>query len=598
MAEISANFKLQEKGRGVTISGKTKGIVTAAVDGTDLVLLPAFISLSVDKIKIEKAPDPDVIVPILNELLRAFLSNINGKIVTLPNRVPIKIDPISEIDLAKQFRERNTPGITNFTCKPIIPEFHVKSSALLFDTKHFQIIMEMQYGGEPPSIPPREVIIDDKDVEEDQIQAAFEHYTNNFMTARDKVGTSTPPDIVVWAAIRKSFLSKVLNEALDDISIDLTYDLASIPKQTMEDRLAPFDHSKIDCTPKRDCSLKVDRRDCSGRHIDCSPKLDCSLKVDRRDCSGRHIDCGRKLPWEKLACEVGKESWKKACEAAKASKNGLYAAEKGACEVAKKKMKADCEVGKEAWKKACEATKAHRNGLYAAEKAKCELAKSADKAKCEAGKEIVKRLENSGPLGDLTAEYKFKGTANLKIDGFKFTDYLSSGATEGLNFSVNTQLYGSVGFMPMGIVGHGVCLIKWKEPFKFIAQIESHRENISWEIETAGQAGSHKAVPIVIKEQTVGINVRPAPVVEIFFRKPHLLANCPFLVPIAAIFDLSQIAQGEKDSGMFTGDFSLTISENRDMSIPIEPMTVKFEERTFSAKPAWEKDNITFTISR
>jgi hypothetical protein len=79
--------------------------------------------------------------------------------------------------------------------------------------------------------------------------------------------------------------------------------------------------------------------------IDCTPKQDCSLNADTRECN----TCVVSLFGH---CSIrGNDP---ACEAAKAAQSALYAAQKAQCESQKVAQKAACEATKEALKSAAE----------------------------------------------------------------------------------------------------------------------------------------------------------------------------------------------------------------------------------------------------
>ncbi len=582
LAKISADFYYNNEDPSFAVKGEMTGIITAAIDGTDLIVLPAFKSLHINKVDVDNVPDPNILLPILNKVLKALLININGEISRLPEtRTALRIQPFDETDLAKIIKDKGTSGIVEVTSNIINGDFHLKRSSILFDEEKIQILGEMQYGGIFTPLPERHLDLRKEEIGEEQIESSYKELTVAFIEARRKVGADPPSNVIAWGAINKKFVSVTLNQALKDIQLHLKYDLSALPKQTFNDKLKPFNHAGIDCTPKIDCSGNAfpegpyRPRDCTSRK-DCSGNAFPEGPYSPRGCGGldpfAKLDCERLKVQEKVEYEVRKETWKKACEAEKAL-------EKGNCERLKAQEKAEYEVRKETWKKACEAEKALKKGG------------------CEAKKIIVKGLENSGPLGRLIADANLSGMINIKIPKINFSQDLSEGWLDmGLAMD-GVHMFGAIEFIPMGIIGHGVCMTKWKEPFKFNIQIPHEARKVNWVFgkqleETA------PAIPVTIPKHTFNITTDPPPVKEIFFEKPHLLLGCPFLVPIAALFDLANIVKGESDTGLFTGKFTLSMPEIRGLLLPLKPMEIKLRESVMTAQPVWQKDTITFTITK
>lgn len=572
------------------------GVVTAAIDGNDLVVLPAFKSIQVKKIDIDNTPDPDIFLPILNKVIQAFIANINGEISRLPEtRTALKIQPFGEINPAKQIKEKGTPGV-EVTSNTVKGDFHLKQSAILFDDKNFQVLAEMQYGGTLIPLPKRDLDLSKKDINEEQIESAYKELATAFHDKLQNVGVEPRSNVIAWAAINKKFISSTLNQALNDIQLHLRYDTSFIPKQTFNDELKPFDHEKIDCTSTRNCPPpEVDNRDCSGNAF--------SEVYIPRDCTfeKKHDDRNCRVCLVPNIFTGGCSQWGNdpVCEAAKAAQNAIYEADylaqKLDCERLKEQEKIAYEARKEAWKKQCEKDKLAQNALNAAAKLDCERLKGQEKIACEVQKEIIKRLENSGPLGRLIADAMFSGIVDTQIQKINFSQDLSEGQLD-MVLSINVDMSGAIEFIPMNIIGHGVCLTKWKEPFRFNIQIPTHTRNIRWKL---GEQIEQKdlTIPVIISKQDFDVTTDPPPIKEIFLEKPHLLVACPLFGPIAAVFDLYKIVKGEKDTGLFTGKFTFSIPENKDLLIPVTPMEIGLNGRTLKARPVWEKEAISFTVT-
>lgn len=93
----------------------------------------------------------------------------------------------------------------------------------------------------------------------------------------------------------------------------------AVHAQEASTNTCPAPQNTIDCTPTRDCSLQShDERNCSA----------CILRNPFGGCLVRGND--------------------PACEAAKASQNQIYLAQKAACEAQKAAEKASCEAAKAA----------------------------------------------------------------------------------------------------------------------------------------------------------------------------------------------------------------------------------------------------------
>jgi hypothetical protein len=161
------------------------------------------------------------------------------------------------------------------------------------------------------------------------------------------------------------------------------------------------DIMKRGCDATADCSLQTDNRDCSLQ----TDNRDCSLQTDNRDCS-LQVDtrsCGRDIS---LPNNNNIHVNDPACESAKATQNGIYAAAKAGCETAKTSQnaayataKGACEASKTSQnaiyagaKASCEAGKAAQNALYAGNKAACETAKTSGKYACEVQKQADYQL--------------------------------------------------------------------------------------------------------------------------------------------------------------------------------------------------------------
>jgi hypothetical protein len=86
----------------------------------------------------------------------------------------------------------------------------------------------------------------------------------------------------------------------------------------------------------------------SPEQLDCTPTLNCEQLHDDRECNKCLVSFFG-------ACQLrGNDP---ACEAAKASRNGAYAAEKAQCEAQKASQKSQCEAAFEALKTVAAACK-------------------------------------------------------------------------------------------------------------------------------------------------------------------------------------------------------------------------------------------------
>lgn len=158
---------------------------------------------------------------------------------------------------------------------------------------------------------------------------------------------------------------------------------------------------KRSCGPTMDCSLRHDDRDCSLK-VD---NRDCSAGLDTRDCSQPHDerDCSTCLVWGFSGQCVRKGLNNPFCETAKATQNGIYAANKTNCEA----QKAAQNVGYQAAKATCEASKASQNALYGTQKLACETQKSS----ANAGFASLKGLCETAKTGGKYACETYKAAA-------------------------------------------------------------------------------------------------------------------------------------------------------------------------------------------
>ena len=101
--------------------------------------------------------------------------------------------------------------------------------------------------------------------------------------------------------IAVAYLCSALSTAFADTSVDVS---------------CPAPPDTLDCSPKRDCSLRHDDRACNA----------CLVKNPFGGCIARGHD--------------------PACEAAKASQDQIYSVQKATCEAQKSQEKASCEATK------------------------------------------------------------------------------------------------------------------------------------------------------------------------------------------------------------------------------------------------------------
>ncbi|MGO6692500.1 hypothetical protein ACCS54_18940 [Rhizobium johnstonii] len=453
-------------------------------------LLPAFKLIHVEKITLADSYDISAAGALLAGLLTSYADNITGALADdpilnaeLPASIQDQFDPSGPIKIATAAGSGFNLSLSS---KPVSSPYSLGAAALLIDGGEITVLAEIS---PIDKLPPPGMALG----------KAFSELTSAFKAQiSGGLGLQSLPE-GVWASVGKGLLASTFNSAFVQSQACLNGS-GLIPKQTFDQKIPTPDPASIDCTPKMDCTptqacdLQVDAQNCRR-----PPQ--CTHNHDTKDCHGLG-----KIP----------------CELAKASQNQAY---DRAFDL--------CNAG--AWidDQACEAQKATQNGLYAGQKAQCEADKSAAKFTCEAGKtglkaaceslkSAVDALHQTGNVGNLNGSAS--GTGDLRICLREVTF-----AADLTRLSMKLETTGSAGldtsfkFTPLDIAGHVLCQFPWTAEKHIDVAIPSQTIGIDLSLAKAVDSSEYKGQ---LKATPIKLHFEPSPLALILQNINFHLA-CP-----------------------------------------------------------------------
>jgi hypothetical protein len=374
------------------------------------------------------------------QVLVDVLSKINAGLEQFISPIPLTINPLAPLDVATQLRA--VPGVVSANAKPILLGVSLDGPVLYIDDAGVTVIGQFANTSTPVAgqLPDAPGNLDDQ-----AVTAAFTNLKTKVVGIIMKLVPGFSPPTTPWAAISRASVAKFAVSALAESDLSLVYRLSNFDQSFKSGPIQPFNYESISCP------LDVDQTSC--------PLRTCQQQVDSRNCNQPHDErnCRKRVLGAEIndpGCEALKAAQNKiydanraACEGAKAAQNVLYAGQVVACQADAGRLKGECETAKGA-----------QNAIF-----------SAKKLACETGKEAVKRVQLTGPVGEVHGDVTAKGTFSLSASAFSLDAGLHS-ASVNLSISGEADLAGNIGFQPYN-AGVAMCSFPWQEPFSTKASI-------------------------------------------------------------------------------------------------------------------------------
>jgi hypothetical protein len=428
---------------GIAIESATEGATKDQVTAIVLRLLPVFRNLKVEKITIDtgdlgrllgtNTADMTGAADSIVSWLNGFADRISGALSHLEfTRISVPISPFPAESPNRSF-QASASGQTKIAVQvsgnAISAPARVAAVAWLIDRSHIIAVAKLAFPTDPkPSSAP-------------QTGGAGFNDLKELVASRVKEGVG----IAEWphqttVAASKSFISIILNSAFLQSHLCLTASL-DIPKQEFEKKVNLPSASLINCTPSKRCDQPHDERSCGG----------CIKRPFHGGC------------WIHTNDPV--------CEAAKATQNSIYAANKAACETEKTSLK---------------------------------LA-------CEGGKGIVDAIAHTGNFANIDGSFG-AGSATLtacvqsavfapKLDSANLTVLL------GGQGSADTHVH----FTPLDIVGHLACQAPWSQNKRVSVSLPNQKLDVRAEAHHAKAEDGRLSYDLKLRTSGLVAQIRPAP---------------------------------------------------------------------------------------
>jgi hypothetical protein len=529
----NATFNLDLAQPPVHLEGRLIGSVTAAVDGQYLVLLPAFRTVKLSRAVYGGTHDLEVLIPVVNRTLEAFIENINGQVAAIAERrIPLMVPSVQVPDMKAVLSK--VPGFSEVSATPIQVNVGVRRAALLLSPDNIEILGEF---GSPRGDGAEEKAerTSRPHVEEAAVAKSYGEFVRTFKEARRAVAEDAPSGGMGLVAVRKRALSGLLNEALAGVEVCGTY-TGQTGRQDFRTTIAPFEYPEnFGCDATRDCSAQGD----------------CSLQEDTRNC--------------KVSGPFGIEFNNPACEAAKAAQNAGYAV-----------AKANCEAKKSAAKLDCERIKATEKGL------------------CEVNKEWLKRVAATGPIGDVAGHLDVTGHARACVRGLHVGEKLDAVYASFQLENGNADLRGDLEFTPKNL-GHLACVSKWQEPFQTAVALPPQTRDLSGNVAVHTEADVLR-LTLSTQPTAIEGQLDPPPFQAVFNAHPHLYVVClPTAMAVFGHSGVKALRHEDLDpivSGKMRRDVP-----GLEVALALEPIDVALEGKALHGVPRWGKDAVIVALS-
>ncbi len=489
------------------------------VEGTHLVIEPTFEQIKLSRVRYRKSdfPDEDLLIPLLNAALKAFIANINSAI------------PLQKIQLSTRFVHdfdpnvllRGQQNVESVYGKPVRIDIAIGRSSILIDPDGIHVLAELV--NRPPD--------------------------STFMTPTASVATSATCDLPTFPqkfdAFKSAFVAKAGADLGSAEDLAWTKTAAAVRKSFIAESLNFYGQSTCvdgvgNCT-EFGLTYAVPRTDVDFKETlktDPEPDLKCGQNYPPFQpdaCNAGPCDATRGCPGSCEWWDGGCHAWKPVCEALKAS-------EKLACETA--------EAGKKA---ACEANNQLRRVTYEAEK-------SARIAGCQLNQKWLHEWAETD-VGDVAGRLTLDGTkARLGLHGFSVANDLSSIRISS-TAEARSDVTANIEFLPKNI-GHVLCQARWNARVNAVATGSKLTRDLDASLTpVSGQDGALvlEARP---NAQEFQLKLTPPPVVALLTQNPHVVVACAPAVFLGL-------------AGELIGSVQRALKIGNPTSILTEPLTTK-----------------------
>ena len=347
------------------------------------------------------------------------------------------------------------------------------------------------------------------------LKQSFKQLQDNFnLRTRDLSVDKHKPAVAVINT-RRSFLKKAIEGALSDLTIQATFDPASMSTLNKEAWLQAFNLADINC----------ETRDCPPAKV-CKTNIShCKRFRDTRNCTS----CLFRNP---LNNRCVSESTDPVCEASRDRQNARFEAERNACIADAETSKQECDY------------------LNIQASRSCEIeAGFADNA-CDSIKSSIRNLEPGTALAYINSSAKPIGSLAVNFSNFRIEGDFEKLKLD-MSLTPNLQIVGDLNFRPASIARPlATCIAGWSAPFKSRVTNTPALSNLQSSMEQQRNT-------LVARWSGFGLTIdtRPSPFESVLVGHPQLLANCK----IGLTVDKVERAVAGDDSGYYRGQFELEV---------------------------------------
>lgn len=546
---ISTDFQASFDTLNASISGKLIGTISNSIRNDTLRLFPAFKYVHINRLTYKRAGKigDKVIAAILNLALKLFLEKINGYIVSNLPVIPLNLvdNEVTRQDLVKG-------QLLNITLsKPLKISTPIFYSATLINPNGFHVLASLT------KLPTESAIaMDSSGIKFNDSFTAFEAA---FKKKSDLAFPGLPMDKTTSSAISRVTFSAILNGALNDETISVTYGPDDLLRDKQVDK-----HIEFTC----------DDIKCGDIHLDCP-----GLRIVR-DCGTPDFGhCDNCDHWYDFDCQKNRALCLAAVDARRVA---WYSTGLPAC-LALKATQEAFNVGVRA---ACKTTELAAQGT-------CATIKATDLG-CITG-------DHHFSIGDIHLKYGINLTARASISGIKFDSNLSS-LDLALSASSVIGVNSTFEFHPMGPVGHLACALKFKDPYNCSVSADVPPNNMHATGVFDNSASNRlyfnfKTSPV----KNIGLVMNPTPLQLISKDIPTLL-DCPLLGALSALGNLTKTFHDIFTKADFDDKYASIFFDGKynfdfpamSLGVPIKSAHLKLMEKEILLTPVAKDSYIGF----
>lgn len=452
-------------------------------------MLPVVNGIKFTETNVSGIENTDMVVDVASKafqyIVNNYADNITGYLSKLDvMETTIPLDVINYENKSKIISSKLGQGqlmTVNLASNKWVSPIKVKGHAVLIDKKSIMALVELV----PTDADNSPTLVNKP--------SNYKEAKQVFLASQKSVFDNIHLKANTWAAVSKEVIALTMNNGLKEVSACFSAD-TPIPRENFSEKISPPDWEGIDCDSKRECKQT---RNCSF-----------AQQTDRRNCNACLLRAPRvclpDTPFGKGSCSGGQcvqRGNDPVCEAAKGAQNILYATDHAAKTL-------DCNRIKE------------QNRLT------CEAEKAVEINSCKIGKEIVKRVALTGNIANINGHVRGDAKANMCISDIAVTNDLSS---IKMDFSLKGEanVKGKLEFVPLDIIGHGICYMPADAPLNFIASIPKKNQQLDLGLEFVERDGKF-GVNFSTNKLKFDMNLTPSPT-EWILTNVDMAIKCPGL---------------------------------------------------------------------